>query len=147
MTAISTALSGLQASTTRLLASASNVANAQTRGPVPATPPTEPVRPRAPAARTAQETPQVYQAVETVQTEREDKGGVRAVHKPTVPSYIPEYDPDSAYADADGLVAAPNVDEVGELVNQMEALRSYRANMATVRTSIEMDESTVSLQS
>jgi len=144
MTAITTALSGLQSAATRLAGSASNVANMNTRGPIPETPPSAPVARRREVAPAA-DTPQVYQPVETVQTAREG-GGVKAILKPSAPSFIPEYDPDAVYASKDGLVAAPDVDIVSEMVNQMEALRSFRANMAAVRTAGEMDESLRSLQ-
>jgi len=144
MTAITTAVSGLQASATRLAGSASNIANINSRGPIPEAPPNEPAarRRETPPAAAA---PQVYQPVETVQTAREG-GGVKAILKPSTPSFIPEYDPDAAYANKDGFVAAADVDIVSEMVNQMEALRSFRANMATVRTAGEMEESLRSLQ-
>ncbi len=154
MTAISTALSGLQASATRLAGSASNIANMRSRGPIPETPPVAPVARRAepapaPAARAVtlrpETLPQVYQPVETVQTTRDDKG-TKAILKPASPSFIPEYDPDSTHANDDGFVAAPDVDPVGEMVNQMEALRSFRANMATVRVAGETEDALLSLQ-
>ena len=144
MTAITTALSGMQASATRLAGSASNIANMRSRGPIPETAPAQPVA-RRPEVAAAAATPQVYQPVETVQTTRDDRG-TKAILKPSTPSFIPEYDPDAPYADADGMVAAPDVDIVGEMVNQMEALRSFRANMATVRTAGETEESLLNLK-
>jgi hypothetical protein len=61
--------------------------------------------------------------------------------KPSLPSFIPEYDPDASYADAKGMVARPDVDPVREMVSQIEALRSFRANMATARNAGETAES------
>ena len=139
MSTINTALSGLQAAAVRLAGAASNTANMRTRGPVPATPPTEPVA----AARDSQ--PRVYQAVETTQT-ADARGGVRAKHEPIRPAYIVEYEPDSAYANANGEVAAPNVDTVRDTVDQMEALRAFRANLSVIRTAEEMDEAILNVK-
>ena len=139
MSTINTALSGLQAAATRLAGAASNTANMRTRGPVPATSPSEPL----PAAKPGE--PRVYQAVETVQTA--DAGGVvRARHEPVRPAYQVEYDPESAYANEDGEVAAPNVDTVRDTVDQMEALRAFRANLSVIRTAEEMDESLLNIK-
>ena len=132
MNAVNTALSGLQASVTRLDGAAANTANMRTRGPVPATPPEQPL---APAAGEGQ---RVYQAVETEQTAG-DKGGVRARHTPTQPSYLVEFDPESAYADEKGQVAAPNVDPVEQTVEQIEAQRAFAANLSVIRTADEME--------
>ena len=137
MSTITTALSGLQAAVARLAGAASNTANMRTRGPVPATPPSEPL----PAERQ----PRVYQAVETVQT-AEAGGGVRARHEPVRPSYLIEHDPESVHANEDGEVAAPNVDMVSDVVDQLEALRAFRANLSVIRTAEEMDESVLDLK-
>jgi flagellar basal-body rod protein FlgC len=105
----------------------------RTRGPVPATPPEQPLPP---ATADAQ---RVYQAVDTEQTAAGDKGGVRARHAPTQPSYLVEFDPDSAYADEKGRVAAPNVDPVEQTVEQIEAQRAFAANLSVIRTADEME--------
>ena len=139
MSTINTALSGLQAAATRLAGAASNTANMRTRGPVPATPATEPL----PEARARE--PRVYQAVETTQT-AEAGGGVRAKHEPMRPSYLLEYEPESAYANEDGEVAAPNVDPVRDTVDQIEALRAFRANLSVIRTAEEMDEAILNVK-
>jgi flagellar basal-body rod protein FlgC len=139
MNTINTALSGLQAAATRLAGAASNTANMNTRGPVPATPPSEPL-----PAKTTDE-PRVYQAVETVQT-TDAGGGARARHQPVKPAYLVEYAPDSAYANEDGEVAAPNVDTVRDTVDQMEALRAFRANLSVIRTAEDMDESVLNIK-
>ena len=137
MSAINTALSGLQAAGTRLDGAAQNTANMRTRGPVPETPPTQPV---APSESDAQ---RVYQAVDTVQTA--DKGTVRAKHTPTQPSYLLEFDPDAAYANEDGVVAAPNVDPVEQTVEQIQAQRAFAANLSVIRTSDEMERSLLNI--
>jgi flagellar basal-body rod protein FlgC len=140
MTAISTALSGLQASVTRLDGAASNIANQRTRGPVPATPPGEP-RP----VQGAENQPRVYQAVETVQT-AEKGGGVRAQHRPTAPSYLVEYEPESPYANPKGEVAAPAADPVQDMADQLLALRTFQASLSTIQTKEQMEEAVISLK-
>jgi len=140
MTAISTALSGLQAATKRLEGAASNIANQRSRGPAPPAAP-EAARP-APAG---DEPPQVYQAVQTVQT-AEKGGGVRAQHRPTSPAYLLEYDPQSPYANEQGQVAAPNVDLVQDMTDQLLSLRTFQASLATLQTQDEMDQAVISLR-
>jgi flagellar basal-body rod protein FlgC len=122
------------ASRARLYASASNVANWQSRGAVPATPPSQPIG----GSGTG---PRVYQAVTTVQTPAGNGGGVIASQQPVLPSYIQEYDPDAPYANAQGLVAAPNVDLAVEAVNQIVARHALKANIATIKTADEMEKS------
>jgi flagellar basal-body rod protein FlgC len=140
MTAISTALSGLQASVTRLNGAASNIANQRTRGPVPPTPPSQPV-----PAQASEDQPRVYQAVETVQA-AEKGGGVRAQHRPTAPSYLLEYEPESPYANAKGEVAAPATDPVRDMAEQLLALRTFQASLSTIQTQDQMDEAVLSLK-
>ena len=44
------------------------------------------------------------------------------------------FDPSSPYADASGLVAEPAVNPVYEMVDMMQAARSYQANLSVVQT-------------
>jgi len=44
------------------------------------------------------------------------------------------YDPSSPYADDSGLVAEPSVNPVYEMVDMMQASRSYQANLSVVQT-------------
>ena len=69
--------------------------------------------------------------------------GTRVVSRPTTPAYIPEYQPDSPDANADGLVAAPNVDPAAERVDQIGSLRAFQANLAVIRTQDEMERSAI----
>ncbi len=135
-TAISTAASGLMAASAMLGASASNVANARTRGAVPSTPPTQPVSSGASSGQ-----PGVYQALTTVRTALPGSQGVATSFAPRLPSYGLEYEPDAPFANAQGMVAAPNVDPVTEAVDQIEARRSFEANLATMRAAGEMERS------
>ena len=140
MSTINTALSGLQAASVRLAGAASNTANMRTRGPVPATKPSEPL-PTPPRP----DQPRVYQAVETVQT-AEAGGGVRARNVPVTPAYQVEYDPDSVDANEDGEVAAPNVDLTRDVVDQLEAMRAFRANLSVIQAAEEMDDAIFNLK-
>jgi flagellar basal-body rod protein FlgC len=44
------------------------------------------------------------------------------------------YDPSNPYADANGIVQEPAVNPVGEVVDMMQAARSYQANLSIVET-------------
>lgn len=136
MTAIGTALSGMQASLARLNAAASNIANANSTGPIPATSAAQPVGTAAPGQA------QVYQAVTVSQSETVG-GGTAAQTVPVVPSYIPTYDPTSTHADPSGMVAAPNVDVADQLVEQMTAKVAYEANLKVMQTANRMGETTL----
>jgi flagellar basal-body rod protein FlgC len=138
--AMSAALSGLLASSARLNATASNVANADTTGPIPATPPTQPLPLGGPRVG-----PQVYQAITTLQTALPD-GGVSTSYAPVLPSYVREYAPEAPYANAQGLVAAPNVDMTQETVHEVTAKQGFEANLAVIRAVDDMESSLLKLR-
>jgi flagellar basal-body rod protein FlgC len=117
--AMGIAVSGMAAAGLRLTASASNVANMLSNGPVPATGPGQPV---------AQTPGSVYQPLTVSQTPLPG-GGVTAALAPALPSYALLYDPSAPNADAKGMVAAPNVDLGQEIVNQLTASIAYKANI------------------
>ena len=128
--AMNTALSGLTAASRHLDASASNTANARTTGPLPADGNLAAVQ-----ATPASGSPYVpVQAVNTAQP----TGGVRASLAPMSPALFAEYQPDSADANADGMVAAPNVDLARETVQQMIAGTTYKANAKVAQAADEM---------
>jgi flagellar basal-body rod protein FlgC len=118
--AMAIAASGMAAASASLMASASNIANMETTGAVPPTPPSQPV---------AQAAGSVYQPV-SVTTTSQSSGGVQAVISNTLPSYTLAYDPSAPFANLQGMVAAPNVDPVSEVVNQISASAAFRANLA-----------------
>ncbi|WP_207485883.1 flagellar basal body rod protein FlgC [Arenibaculum pallidiluteum] len=127
--ALSIALSGAQAQTVRLAASAGNTANMRTRGQLP-------------AAGAAPSETDPYRPVQAVQQSRTLPGGAGAGTvagvRPSVPAFLAEYDPRSPEAGADGVVGAPNVDAAQEIVQQKISLRAYQANLRTVRAADEM---------
>ncbi|HLX36439.1 MAG TPA: flagellar basal body rod protein FlgC [Candidatus Binataceae bacterium] len=44
------------------------------------------------------------------------------------------FDPSSPFANADGVVKEPNVDPVYEMVDMMQAARSYQANLSVIQS-------------
>lgn len=128
MNAINIAGSGLLASVARLNASASNVANINTVGPV---------RKAAPSG-TATDRAGPYQPVE-IRQEAVPGGGVSSIAALRRPSSVPVADPASPMADDQGMVAAPNVDPVRERIEQTAALRAYQANLSVIRTADTME--------
>ena len=129
--AMTIAVSGMLAASTSLTASASNLANLQSDGPVPATDPQQPVVP-APGS--------VYQPVQVTDTARPG-GGVSAAASPSLPAYSLAYDPTAPFANMQGMVAQPNVNPAREVVNQITASLAYKANIATFKTAQEMEKS------
>ena len=129
--AIAIAASGMQAASLALDAIASNVANANTNGPVPATPPNQSV---------VQTGISVYQPVAAVQSTTPG-GGVTASLQASVPGYTLAYDPQAPYANLQGMIATPNVDMAAQAVGQIEAKASFQANAAVYRTASDMYKS------
>jgi len=121
--AISIASSGLMALDQGLSATASNIANAGTTGALPTA--------QSPAST-------VYKPLTVNYTSQAD-GGVSAEVSANQ-SYSPAYDPSSAYANAQGLIAAPNVDLAQEMVNLIETKISYKANVDVIKTQNEMTD-------
>lgn len=126
---IGIALGGLTAQTRRLDASASNVANVRSTGTIPAADGMT-------SNGTGGDHRAAYQPLAVAQTDANP--GTRATFTPITPAYLQEYAPDDSAANADGMVAAPNVDLAKERVNQIAANRAYGANIAVVRTQDEM---------
>lgn len=116
--ALYSAVSGLRAATTRLNASANNIANAGTVGRVGAG---------------DGDADQAFQA-QTVQQSSVPGGGTRAAIVPRSPATQTLFAPDSPLANAQGLVDAPNVDLGEELVNQITAEAAFKANAAVIRS-------------
>lgn len=56
-----------------------------------------------------------------------------------------EYRPGDPGADADGYVSMPNVQPVEEMVNMIEASRSYQANVEVMNTSKQLMGKTLTL--
>ena len=115
--AIGIALSGLQAASRKVEASASNIANMQTAD---------------------------YEPLTTQQTAQADgSGGGQGVNSTFVaknPPFTPSYDPDSPFANGEGYVNAPNVDLAEEAVNMTLASTAYKASVSVIKTVEDMTE-------
>lgn len=126
--AISIALSGLQSASTRLNASANNIANSLTVGSLSG---------EGQAPYSAQTTVTKAQGGVT--------GGVstRIVNKE--PGFVPAYSPGSPFADENGHVGVPNVDYAEDIVHMKLAELSYKANIGVIKTASEMQEELLSI--
>ncbi len=133
--ALNTALSGMIAATRRLDASASNTANAQTSGPLPA----------GGAVQRAPSSGSPYTPVQARDTAL-STGGVQSMLSASPGGLHAEYQPESADANAQGLVAMPNVDAAQEATQQISAGATYQANAMMVRTADEMLKSTLDIK-
>ena len=127
----SASLSGLLAQTKRLAVSADNVANMQSRG----------FRKGGPAEQPGSYVPKQVQQVTVA------GGGVRAEARPVTPPSVEVYVPGSPDADAEGVVALPNVNLAEELVTQLQAQRAYEANAAALRTQDALTDSLLDIKS
>ncbi len=119
------ALSGLNAASARLRVSAENVANAATSGPLPG------------SARSA---PTAYAAKRVDQTANAD-GSTHATVSTASPATVAAYDPSAPFANGQGMVAMPNVDLAGEMVQQITARLSFAANAQLVKADYKMTAS------
>jgi flagellar basal-body rod protein FlgC len=122
--ALSASASALSAERTRLEASVSNLANAEsTRGPDG-----KPYRRR-----------DVVLATETVGTFDAALGRASGATGVKVAAVVEDqtpfrrrYEPSHPDADAEGFVALPNVDAAEEMVDMLSAARAYQANLTAI---------------
>ena len=121
--AMTISASGMRAAIATLSSVAENLANANSDGPVPNTPPTQAV---------AQTAGSVYQPTVSVQSAAPG-GGVITSLQPSLPAYNLAYDPQAPYANMQGMVATPNVDMPTQILDQIEAANSFRANVAVYK--------------
>ena len=115
------AVSGMGASSAWMDAIASNVANKRDESALP-------------ASNVAYAG---YQPV-TVQLSATASGDVSATTEPLMPAYSVGFDPSAPLANAQGLVAVPNVDLATAVVEQTMALQSYRADATVFRVAQQM---------
>ncbi len=120
--AFNIAVSGLMAQSQRLAVSADNVANVSSLG----------VHPDPQLAKPEGFGPQrkVFSSLA--------QGGVAASTAPISPASYLSYQPGHPDADPDGLVPLPNVSLEQETVEQIQALRLFQANIATIQTQDRM---------
>lgn len=124
--AILTGLSGLHAATKKLEASASNIANLQTAGSLE-------------AGKQAPYTPIGTQ--QSTVTDSSGNGlGVRSDYVPKDPAFVPAYDPDSPFADENGIIGLPNVNLAEEAVNINIAEITFKANLKTIQAASDLSK-------
>ena len=125
-------MSGLNAATLRLQASAGNIANARSNGPL------------AGAANPSGQ-PSVYTPLGVVQTPRAD-GGVEASLAPASRDALLTYDPSASYANSEGMVATPDVNLVDDMIELVTARYAFAANLAVLRTDADMQDAALGLK-
>lgn len=130
--ALSIAVSGMNAAMTRLQVAASNIANVATTGALP----------------DAQEAANAKRAYAPLRVDQIDLsgGGTAATVSAVSPSYVPLYDPSAPYADSHGMVAAPNVDLGQEVVQLMVARYSFAVNARVVETTAKMLQTLIDIK-
>jgi flagellar basal-body rod protein FlgC len=119
--AIQNALTGLFGASKRIEATASNIANLNTAG----------------SLEDGGQSP--YSTLTTAQA-AQDSGGVKTEIIPKSPGFVPAYDPDSPFANAQGEIGVPDTDLAEEGVNLTLAKTAYRANLAVIKTADEMQD-------
>ena len=122
---INIALSGLEAATKKINASASNIANLQTVG----------------SLEENEQAP--YNPLTTQQTSlniNENGAGVRTDIVSANRPFVPSFDPDSPFANAQGLIGVPNINLAEETVNLIVAELNYKANLETLETASELSD-------
>jgi flagellar basal-body rod protein FlgC len=126
MSMIGIARSGLDASLLRLTASASNIANAQSTGPLPGN-------------LTNGDGARAYRPMRALSAPVA-QGGVTTTMVLAEPGYRLTYDPGSPHSDARGLVAAPAVSIVEEMVEQLAARRAFEANLKVLDAAVDQEK-------
>lgn len=122
---------------------ASNIANANTTGPLPATGGSSTsaaagspgIAPTFPAAYVPLRVDQVSQSSGSA------PGGTVATVSTVSPSYTAQSDPSAPFANQDGMVAAPNVDLANEFVQLATAKYSFIANAKVIQAYAETTDS------
>lgn len=131
MSTLSIATSGLSAASLRLDVTASNIANALTTGPLPATSGSGASNGASSSNFSAYVPLQVNQVD---QTDGSTPGGTAAVVSTVSPSFVPQFDPTSPFANQDGLIAAPNVDLASQFIQLLTAKYDFAANAKVIQT-------------
>lgn len=144
MSILSIATSGLSAASTRLNVAASNIANAQSTGSLPATGGSDAAGRGAASASANSTLPAVYTPLEVTQADQSSgsaQGGTVATVSAVSPGFVAQSDPGSPFANQDGLVAAPNVDPVSDFVQLATAKYAFAANAKVVQAYSDMSKS------
>ena len=125
------AISGLNAADLRLQVAASNIANLRSDCSLPGAPNPEDV-------------PPAYSTLRVTQADIVG-GGTRATVVAGSPATVQSYDPSAFFADANGMVASPNVDLADEFVQLMIARYTFAANAQVVRVDTQLSASILNI--
>ncbi len=126
ISAINTALTGLASASKQLAASASNIANLQTVGSLE-------------EGGKAPYTP--LRTQQTAVTDQSGNGqGVQTSFTARENPFVPAFDPDSPFADENGIIGVPNINLAEEAVNLNLAELQYKANLKTIQTASELSD-------
>ncbi|HZR76368.1 flagellar basal body rod protein FlgC [Bradyrhizobium sp.] len=134
MSTLSIATSGLSAASLRLDVTASNLANALTTGPLPASDGSN-----ASGNAGSSNSSSNFSAYVPLQVNQVDQssgsapGGTAAVVSTVSPSFVPQFDPTSPFANQDGLIAAPNVDLASQFIQLLTAKYDFAANAKVIQ--------------
>jgi flagellar basal-body rod protein FlgC len=132
MNTLSIATSGLSAASLRLDVAASNIANALTTGPLPATSGSG-APGGADRSSNGANLPSVYIPLQVNQADQSG-GGTVATASAVSPGFVAQSDPGAWFANQDGLVAAPNVDLASQFVQLLTAKYAFAANAKVVQS-------------
>lgn len=134
VSALHIAASGLRAESRSVQASAANIANVRTSASI------SDATAEAAARTGSSVNAPPFQGYKPFQTDRFalSSGGVATEFREQDDFYTPVYDPSDINANADGVVAVPNVNLERELVNLSLAGNAYAANLAVFRTASDM---------
>ena len=147
MSTLSIATSGLSAASLRLDVTVSNVANALTTGPLPAGYGSKTSGGAGNSNGSSGLSAYVPLQVNQVdQASGSTAGGTSATVSAVSPSFVPQYDPSSPFANQDGLVAAPNVDLATQFVQLLTAKYSFAANAKVIQTYADMTKSLLDIK-
>jgi flagellar basal-body rod protein FlgC len=148
MSTLSIATSGLAAASLRLNVAASNIANASTTGPLPAAGGSNTGASGSTGASGAGSNFAAYVPLQVNQTDQTDgstPGGTVATVSTVTPSFVPQFDPGSPFANQDGLVAAPNVDLASQFVQLLTAKYSFAANAKVIQAYNDTQQSLIDI--
>ena len=145
MSIFSIATSGLSAASLRVNVAASNIANVRTTGALPASDgsSTSAVTGSSGIAPTF---PAAYVPLRVDQSSGSTPGGTIATVSTVSPSYTAQSDPTAAFANQDGLVAAPNVDIASEFVQLAAAKYSFIANAKVIQAYAETTDTLLDIK-
>jgi flagellar basal-body rod protein FlgC len=124
------AASGMAAATVSLTAAASNLAVAQTTVPIA-------------GAAAGGPAGSAYQPVTVMETSL--PGGGVSASMIRSPSFMLSYSPATPFADAQGMVAIPNIDIATQMVNQITASVTFRANAKVFQIAARNQKSLIDL--